>query len=137
MTRRTAGRDPRKSHVGQVRSFAGADPADRAATIADAVSFIHEEVIPYFALFERPTELINRLQNEELPGFWLCPSVDFAYCFGDKQQAQRVLNRFVREHPEFDKSDERTRNMPLLGKMSRAGNYSQQIASLRSQYQLD
>ncbi len=114
-----------------------ADPGDRAATIADAVSFIHEEVIPYFALFERPTELIDYLQSKELPGLWLSESVDFAYCFGDKQKAQGVLNRFVRDHPEFDKPAERTEDMPLPGKIYRTGNYSKQIASLRSRYQLD
>ena len=69
-----------------------ADPADRAATIADAISFIRETVIPYFTLFERPTALIRRLQDTEVPAFWLCPSVDFAHCFGDKQQAQQVLD---------------------------------------------
>jgi hypothetical protein len=115
-----------------------ADPADRAATIADVVAYIHETVLPYFALFEQPEKLIHQLQHAEVPALWLCESVDFAYCFGDKQRAQQVLNRFVRDHPEFDKPDEATqRKISLTGVVSRWGNYSQQIASLRSHYELD
>ena len=36
-----------------------ADPADRATTVADAISFIHGEVLPYFALFEEPATLAS------------------------------------------------------------------------------
>jgi len=113
-----------------------ADPADRAATIADAVSFIHDEVLPYFSLFEEPATLIARLMDQTLPGLDLRPSVEFAYCYGSKEQAQLVLDRFIRERPDLHDAIiiEQSRASPSL--LMAPTSYAEQVAFLRTQYRL-
>lgn len=57
-------------------------PTDRAAVIADAIAFVRSDVLPYFELFDTPSDLIACLVKHEVPAFDLQPSVEFSMCFG-------------------------------------------------------
>lgn len=84
-----------------------AAPRDRPATIQDAVDFLNQEVLPYFARFTDLPALIHRLATEALPGLELVPAVELALWAGDRQQAQAVLDRFLRERPDIAAEVER------------------------------
>lgn len=48
-----------------------ADPLDREATIADALQFIHTDVLPYFKRFEDIDTLLSELSTSECrPSIW-------------------------------------------------------------------
>jgi Domain of unknown function (DUF4304) len=78
-----------------------ADSTGRHATIEDATSFIHTDVLPYFKAFEDPAAVIESLTQREVPAFDLTPSVEFAICFGSPRYGQQVLDRFLRSRPDL------------------------------------
>lgn len=108
-----------------------ANPAERDATIQDALAFIRSDILPFFALFDEPAALIARLEREEVPGMSPTGQVHFAYCFGGKEQAQRVLDRFLRTRPDIAAAVERA----LLADTPDAlpGGYAGDVIGMRQQ----
>lgn len=82
-----------------------ADPADRQATVADAVSMIRTEALQWFKHFEDPAALLADFEDQ-----WPVPlcrfdcQLDFAFCFGGRDSAQRVLTRHIASHPDLHDS---------------------------------
>jgi hypothetical protein len=113
-----------------------ADPADREETVSDAIQFIHNEVLPYFSLFNNRSSLIAMLTDNELPAFDLVPSVEFAYCFGDKAAAQMVLDRFIRVRADLKSAIDHEQLKPSPATLTRPGGYVQQVVFLRAHYGL-
>lgn len=109
-----------------------ANPADRADTIEDAIAFIREVVLPYFAQFESPERLIKALTKSPIPALDLGPSVEFALCFGGTRQAQSVLNLFVQSRPDLAGAIDAAMANPT----ATPGSYAEQVAYLRKKYQL-
>ena len=114
-----------------------ADPKDRLATVADAVAFIHQEVLPYFALFAEPSAVISHLHKQSLPGLDLIASVEFAYCFGTKQSAQRVLDRFMSQRVDIRPLVEAAQARAMASPILRPGDYGEQVVFLRTRHDLN
>jgi hypothetical protein len=113
-----------------------ADPRDRDATIADAFSFIQQEVFPYFDLFLAPKSLVARLTKQPLEGLDLRSSVEFSYCYGGKDEARLTLDRFVRDRPDLHEAIEAEETRVLDAEPLAFGNYAEQIVFLRKHYRL-
>jgi len=113
-----------------------ADPEDREATVLDALSFINSEVMPYFVLFEDPASLIQTLTVEALPALELVASVEFAYCYAGRDQAQAVLSRFVIERPDLAEAIDQARAREGDDYLMRLGSYADQVIFLERQYGL-
>lgn len=109
-----------------------ANPADRADTIEDAIAFVRDVVLPYFAQFESPDRLIESLGKSPIPALDLGPSVEFALCFGDAGQAQSVLNQFVQRRPELAAAIEAAMASPT----ETPSTYAEQVAYLRRKHKL-
>lgn len=78
-----------------------ADKCIRPQVIADVVQHIKDVVLPFFSLFEDPMAAIDVLEKSDIPSMDISDAVEFALCFGSKGQAQSILNRYVKEHPDF------------------------------------
>jgi hypothetical protein len=113
-----------------------ADPEDRDKTIADAVQFIREHVLTYFAMFDHPESLVTALAQREIPAFDLIPSVEFAYCFGCKASAQAVLDRFIRDRTDLQSAIDAEQSNPNPATLTSPGGYVQQVVFLRARYGL-
>ncbi len=113
-----------------------ADPADRDKTIADAIQFIHEHVLPYFAMFDHPETLVGTLAQREIPAFDLIPSVEFAYCFAGKNSAQAVLDRFIRDRNDLQSAIDDEQSSPGPATLTSPGTYVQQVVFLRARFGL-
>jgi hypothetical protein len=108
-----------------------ADPRDRRQTIEDALAFIRSEVLPYFARINDTAGLISLLAEQAIPAFDLVPSVEFAYCFGGKDQAQAVLDRFLRDRPDLEPGIASEAANPSPSTLLRPGSYVQQVVYLK------
>lgn len=113
-----------------------ADPRDRRQTIDDAVAFIRSDVLPYFARFSDTAGLISLLAEQAVPAFDLVPSVEFAHCFGGKDQAQAVLDRFLRDRRDVEPAIALEVANPSPSTLLRPGNYVQQVVYLKHLYGL-
>lgn len=115
-----------------------ADPTDRNETVQDAVSFIRSSVLPYFAQFENPKNVIEKLRTSKINAFDVASSVEFTLCFGAKADAQAVVTRFLGERPDLRNAVEeslarlRERGFPSLFLTC----YADQIAWVRLAYGL-
>ncbi len=108
-----------------------ANPAEREATIADAVEFIESNVLPFFSRFDDPETLIACLEKQEVPAMNLLTAVEFAYCFAGKGKAQAVLNGFVNANPNLASAIAEAQVAALTGKLTEPGDYAQQVVYLR------
>jgi hypothetical protein len=113
-----------------------ADPSDREATIADALDFIHSEVLPYFKRFEDIENLLSQLSAAAVPAFDLVPSVEFSYCFGGQLQAQATLDRFVRDRPDLHAQISAEQAAPTPSALMWPANHVQHVVFLRHHYGL-
>lgn len=105
-----------------------ANPNDREETIQDAITFIQNEVFPYFAQFEDVQSLLTNLTEREIPAFDLIPAIEFAYVFGTHEQAQAILDQFFRKHPDLHRSiSEQVSSIPVEP-WCYAGNLAKQVA---------
>lgn len=113
-----------------------ADPTTRATEIADAVAFIQSDVLPYFAQFDTPEHVITTLRQRAIPAFGLQASVEFALCFGEREHASAILDRFVRERSDLAPEISEAEQAGLRNPKSGPGNYAEQVVFLRRTYQL-
>lgn len=115
-----------------------ANPNDREAVISDVIAFVRKEVFKYFQRFTDPGEVITALSTQEIGAFALSSSVEFALCFGNHEQAQRVLDRFLRQREdlrdEIQSVTERFRNEGFPDHMP--SSFAEQVAWVRSSYNL-
>lgn len=114
-----------------------ADPSTRPSTIADALAFLHSDVLPYFAQFKDPRALIEDLAVREIPAFDLRPSVEFAICFGDKDAGRRVLDRFLDERRDLTEAIAEVTRTGLKYPATGPSNFAEQVVFLRETYQLE
>jgi len=113
-----------------------ADSRNRVATIQDAITFIHDEVLPYFAQFDDVAALIAALAEHEVPAFDLVSSVEFANCFGGRAQAQAVMDRFLRDREDLAAEIASEQLNASESTLLIPRNYAQQVVFLRHRYGL-
>ena len=144
------------SEIGLLRSppslatFNLAPRTTRQQSIVEAAALAHEVALPFFDLFRRPDELVQRLLNEDLPGFWEAPTFDYVLCFGGRRLGLDLLRRrldaerglwarFEELLPFFQTEDwrklearQRVQGIPLGGHQELAGR----LATIAAAYQL-
>ena len=115
-----------------------ADPSRRGATIEDAIQFVRTEVFSYFRKFGDPPALIEELCTKDVNAFGVASSVEFALCFGSREQAQRILDRYVAQRPDLrDKIETETQTVRREGFSEFfATSYTDQVAWVRIAYDL-
>lgn len=113
-----------------------ADPKSRPSVIADAVAFVKSDVLPYFAQFSDIGALIDNLSHREIPAFDLCPSVEFAICFGDTESGRRVLERFLRDRPDLSDAIAEVERVGFKHPKHGPSNFAEQVVFLRQTYLL-
>jgi Domain of unknown function (DUF4304) len=114
-----------------------ADPTSRESVIADAVAFIRSVVLPFFDQFKDVRSLLADLPNRPYShAFPLRDSVEFALSFGDRDSAQGILDRFLKERSDL---------LDAVAKVEKAGfkhptfgpsNYPEQVVFMRQSYGL-
>jgi hypothetical protein len=115
-----------------------ADASTRGATIEDAIQFVRTEVFPYFHKFSDPATLIEKLCTEDVNAFGVASSVELALCFGSRERAQRILDRYVAQRPDLrDKIETETQTIRRGGFPEFfATSYAEQVAWVRIAYDL-
>lgn len=113
-----------------------ANPETRAEVIAEVISLIRKHVLPYFALFSKPAELVMQLTKETLPAFDIRHSVEFALCFGDKTSAQKILARFLRDRPDLLPQIESVRHEGLKHPEHGPSNFAETVVYLQREFGL-
>jgi hypothetical protein len=131
-------------------TFNLAPKATRQQSIVEAAALAHEVALPFFDLFRRPDELIGRLLEKDLPGFWEALTFDYVLCFGGRQLGLDLLRhrlkaekgmraRFAELLPRFQTEGyrelatrHRAQGIPLGGHQERAGR----LATIAATYQL-
>ena len=131
-------------------TFNLAPKATRQQSIVEAAALAHEVALPFFDLFRRPDELIGRLLEKDLPGFWEALTFDYVLCFGGRQLGLDLLRhrldaekglraRFAELLPRFQTESwrelatrHRAQGIPLGGHQERAGR----LATIAATYQL-
>ena len=131
-------------------SFNLAPRTTRQQSIVEAAALAHEVALPFFALFLRPDELIERLLEKDLPGFWEALTFDYVLCFGGRQLGLDLLRRrldadgelrarFAELLPRFQTQEwresatrQRAQGLPLGGHQESAGR----LAIIAATYQL-
>jgi hypothetical protein len=116
-----------------------AEDSRRSAIIAHAIEFIRAHVLPYFNTSSDPPLVISKLCRSAMPAFEIGSAVEFALCFGNKEQAQHVLNHFVTGRKDL--ADQiamagrafRERGFPPF----QLSIYADQIAWVRTAYDLN
>jgi len=113
-----------------------ADPEARSGVVADVVTLIQGEVLPYFAQFSAPAQLVARLTRESLPAFDMRHSVEFALCFGDKESAQKILSRFLGERPDLQSQIVKVQCEGFRHAHFGPSNYAEQVVYLQREFGL-
>jgi hypothetical protein len=72
-----------------------ANPNTRRAVIAKAKKLIDNVGIPYLERFNEPDNVINGLLEGTMPWMWEPSALEYVCCFGAKQKALQLLNRFI------------------------------------------
>lgn len=115
-----------------------ADPDSRQETVDDALSAIHSIVLPYFDLFVDPAETARSSSEKAIPEFGLADSVEFALCFGSREQALAILERFFDARPDLkEPAAEALERFESKGLPDRiVSSYAEQAAWVRLAYGL-
>jgi hypothetical protein len=58
----------------------------RTQSIVEAAAVAHEVAVPFFELFRRSSNLIERLVEQDIPGFSDALAFDYVLCFGGRQE---------------------------------------------------
>ena len=116
-----------------------ANEDNRRLVVDDAIRFIRSEVFSYFRRFDDSSAVISELCLKEVPAFELASSIEFALCFGNHQQAQLILNRFISQrtdlHDQIETSTQAFRNEGFPAYHPTA--YADQVAWVRTAYHLE
>lgn len=78
-----------------------ADPKERESTISDVISFIGLVALSYFEFFDRPNDLIDCFQKQDFPAMDIADLVEFALCYGSKEKARMILDRYVAQRADL------------------------------------
>lgn len=115
-----------------------ANRTSRSRTTADVIAYLRAVVLPYFARFSDPAAVVKALRTTEIPAFDLNDSVEFALCFGGREDAKRIIERYLRRHPElFDEAETVYRRYSQNGFPPRmVSKYTDQLAWLWAAYDL-
>jgi hypothetical protein len=114
-----------------------ADPISRESVIADAVTFIRDVVLPFFDQFKDVKALLADLPNRPYShAFPLRDSVEFALSFGDRDSAQRILDRFLKERPDLLVDVAKVEQVGFEHPTFGPGNYAEQVVFMRQSYGL-
>jgi hypothetical protein len=110
----------------------------RSAVVEDAIHFIRSDVFAYFQRFNDPGAVIAELCQKEIGAFQIASSVEFALCFGSREQAQTILNRFIAQRKDLhDQIESATLNFRKEGfPACYSAAYADQVAWVRTAYNL-
>ncbi len=78
-------------------TFNLANPNTRHAVVAEAKKLITDVGIPYLERFNDPEGVIHGLLEGTMPWMWEPSALEYVCCFGSKQKAQQLLQRFIAE----------------------------------------
>jgi hypothetical protein len=78
-----------------------ADPRTRPQVIQEAIAAIDEVALPYFAWFDKPDAMIERVQNEDVPSMMIDRVVEFLMCFAAPEAARRAASNFLIRRPDL------------------------------------
>lgn len=76
-----------------------ANPHTRNRVVTEARQLIHDLALPYFKLFENPSDIIARLLDGSMPWTWEPNALEYVCCFSNINQAKRLLNKFINDSP--------------------------------------
>jgi hypothetical protein len=114
-----------------------ADPTTRDSVIADVVAFTRNVVLPFFDQFRDVQSLLADLpQRPYSHAFPLRDSVEFALSFGDRESAQRFLDRFLKERPDQLEAIAKVKQVGFKHPNFGPGNYAEQVVFMRRSYGL-
>ncbi len=78
-------------------TFNLANPNTRHAVVARAKELITDVGIPYLERFYKPEDVIQSLLEGTMPWTWEPSALEYVCCFGKRQKALRLLERFIAE----------------------------------------
>ncbi|MCU1328717.1 MAG: hypothetical protein JWN34_4087 [Bryobacterales bacterium] len=52
----------------------------------------------FFDCFRKPGNLLGRLVDEDVPGFWEASQFEYVLCFGGRENGLALLSRYLRDH---------------------------------------
>ena len=110
-----------------------AEPETREETIGDVIDTIRSCALAYFDHFQDIPACVRLLVECDLPAMDLGNAVEFTLCFGARDQAQAILQRFLVERPDLAdaiaEAEDKMRTHGLPGHALNA--YADQVAFLR------
>jgi hypothetical protein len=114
-----------------------ADLTTRDSVVADVVEFIRDVVLPFFDQFNDVESLLADLPKRPYShAFPLRDSVEFALSLDDRQAAQRILDRFLRDRPDLLDDVAKVEEVGFKHPNFGPGNYAEQVVFLRRAYGL-
>ena len=113
-----------------------AEPETREDTIADVVDTIRSFALSYFDRFQNIPACIGFLAECDFPAMDIGNAVEFALCYGTRNQAQNILDRFLAERKDLaDAVAEAEKKMRRQGIPDYVlSAYADQVAFLRLHY---
>jgi hypothetical protein len=131
-------------------TFNLAPMATRQQSIVEAAALAHEVALPFFDLFRRPHELLSRLMDGDIPGFWEATTFDYVLCFGGRELGLELLRRrldaeagrrarFVELLPRFQTEEWRESEARLRTQGLQLGGHKEiagRLATIAAAYQL-
>lgn len=113
-----------------------ADPSTRREKILEVVAFLNDNIIPYFDMFLRPGDLVDRLIAEGVPAMDFPSSLEFALCYRGKDAARLVLVGFQERRSDLLPEIERIENEGLKSPHIGPSGYAEQVVYYRRSYNL-
>jgi hypothetical protein len=78
-----------------------ADPADRAATVADLLGAIRQIILPFFEQYRDASSALDAIVQDDGVSLWLSPAIEFAHLHFGREGAERVGRAFLAKHPSI------------------------------------
>ena len=78
-----------------------ANPRARTHRIKAVASLIRSAALPYFEEFRNPNKIVAALATARNPGMSPNMEIEYASCYGGKEDARRVLNRYLENIPAY------------------------------------
>ncbi|HIH09057.1 MAG TPA: DUF4304 domain-containing protein [Candidatus Diapherotrites archaeon] len=106
--------------------------------IRQIVGHISKNAFPYFSKFEDTVNLLSELKRNDIPAFGIGQALEFALCFGTKEDAQAIMENYLQRHPEdFNKAKKELEKYTTTGFPKTQMMYeAQQIAGAIIAYKL-
>jgi len=78
-----------------------ADPRSRSTKVTAVIQLIRTVALPYFDQFRKPGRVVAALARADIPGLWPTLNVEYAACYGSRNDALLVLKRILVGAPDY------------------------------------